>query len=54
MAGLLSDAFVQMLTVFSVFLFGVPVVFKIVHLLRVQIQRLILAVEGRPSSGRKG
>jgi hypothetical protein len=53
MAGLLSDAFLQMFTVLSVFLFGIPVVFRIVHLLRVQIQRLILAVEGRPMGGKQ-
>jgi hypothetical protein len=51
--GFLSGGFIQMFTIFSIFLFGVPVVFRVIHLLRVQIQRLIMAVEGRPMHGAK-
>jgi hypothetical protein len=46
--GFLAGGFIQMFSIFSIFLFGIPVIFRVVHLLRVQIQRLIMAVEGKP------
>jgi hypothetical protein len=50
---LLSADFMQLCIIFSVFLFGIPILFRIVHFLIAQGQKALMALEGRPLSGRR-